>query len=228
MNKETLRMQMLAGIITEGQYKKLLEDMEMVNRILDKISAQGKDSLTPEEKEYLDKYSKGEKNMKKPTYFIAFNLPKDINSSEIIPLYNQETYQDSGDEGFQNLKDIADELSELNPKIDPKIFELTSGLYEDVIDDIEKGTKKEILPIYLTWLFRNLIWDTFRYSPDEADKRLDKYSGLEKPFIDNALKGKWMVIDGVTDDTISTKARKRIIDPNYGGDPDDIRFQLGF
>jgi hypothetical protein len=30
--------------------------MEMVNRILDKISAQGKDSLTPEEKEYLDKY----------------------------------------------------------------------------------------------------------------------------------------------------------------------------
>ena len=66
MNKETLRMQMLAGIITEGQYKKLLEDMEMVNRILDKISSQGKDSLTPEEKEYLDKYSKGEKNMKNP------------------------------------------------------------------------------------------------------------------------------------------------------------------
>ena len=66
MTKETLRMQMLAGIITEGQYKQLLEDMEIVDRILDKISAQGKDSLSDEEKAYLDKYSKGEKNIKNP------------------------------------------------------------------------------------------------------------------------------------------------------------------
>jgi hypothetical protein len=67
MNKETLRMQMLAGIITEGRYKQLLEDMEIVDRILDKISSQGKDSLTPEEKKYLDKYSTGERNMKDPS-----------------------------------------------------------------------------------------------------------------------------------------------------------------
>ena len=69
MNKETLRMQMLAGIITEGQYKRLLEDMEVVDRILDKISAQGKDSLSDEEKAYLDNYSKGDKNLEKPTTF---------------------------------------------------------------------------------------------------------------------------------------------------------------
>lgn len=67
MNKETIRMQMLAGIITESQYKKLLEDMEVVNRILDKISSQGKDSLTPGEKEYLDKYSRGEENIPEPS-----------------------------------------------------------------------------------------------------------------------------------------------------------------
>ena len=54
MNKEFLKMQKLAGIITEGQYNQLLEDQTVIDRILDKISAQGIDSLTPEEKEYLD------------------------------------------------------------------------------------------------------------------------------------------------------------------------------
>jgi hypothetical protein len=47
-------MQKLAGLITESQYKKLLEDQNVIDRILDKISAQGIESLTPEEKEYLD------------------------------------------------------------------------------------------------------------------------------------------------------------------------------
>jgi hypothetical protein len=54
MNKEFLKMQKLAGIITESQYTQLIEDMSIIDRILDKISAQGIDSLTPEEKEYLD------------------------------------------------------------------------------------------------------------------------------------------------------------------------------
>jgi hypothetical protein len=67
MNKEFLRMQMLSGIITESKYRQLLEDMEIVDRILDKISAKGKDSLSDEEKEYLDKYSKGDKDLKPPT-----------------------------------------------------------------------------------------------------------------------------------------------------------------
>lgn len=64
--KEKLRMKFLAGLITENKYKQLLEDMEVVNRILDKISNQGKDSLSPEEKKYLDKYSKGEKDLIEP------------------------------------------------------------------------------------------------------------------------------------------------------------------
>ena len=57
MTQEQLRMQMLAGIITESQYKQLLEDIEIVNRILDKISSKGIDSLSPYEKEYLDTYA---------------------------------------------------------------------------------------------------------------------------------------------------------------------------
>ena len=44
----------------------LNEDMEVVNRILDKISAQGKDSLNPKEKEYLINYSKENPNLKSP------------------------------------------------------------------------------------------------------------------------------------------------------------------
>jgi hypothetical protein len=66
MNKELLRMQMLAGIITESQYKQLLEDQGVIDRILDKISSQGIGSLEPEEKEYLDKHSKGEKDLMEP------------------------------------------------------------------------------------------------------------------------------------------------------------------
>lgn len=57
MTQEQLRMQMLAGIITEGQYKQLLEDEAILNRILDKISSKGIDSISPYEKEYLDAYA---------------------------------------------------------------------------------------------------------------------------------------------------------------------------
>tara|TARA_R110000787_G_scaffold77659_4_gene170597 strand:- start:3805 stop:4407 length:603 start_codon:yes stop_codon:yes gene_type:complete len=57
MDKEQLRMQMLAGIITESQHKQLLEDIEIINLILDKISTKGIDNLSPYEKEYLDAYA---------------------------------------------------------------------------------------------------------------------------------------------------------------------------
>jgi hypothetical protein len=66
MTKEQLRMQMLAGIITEGKYKQLLEDMEVVDRILDKISAQGIDSLSDEEKAYLDASDEERSNLPNP------------------------------------------------------------------------------------------------------------------------------------------------------------------
>jgi len=53
--------------IIKEEISKILKENETVDRILDKISIQGKDSLTPEEKEYLERYSKGEKNIPEPT-----------------------------------------------------------------------------------------------------------------------------------------------------------------
>ena len=94
MNKETFRMQMLAGIITESQYKALLEDMEVVDRILDKISTQGKDSLTPEEKEYLDKYSRGDKDLEEPSPDENTEIHDDL-VVKFYPSYykNEKTYK---------------------------------------------------------------------------------------------------------------------------------------
>lgn len=57
MNNEFLYMQKLAGVITEGEYKQLLEDIKIINNILDKISSKGIDSISPYEKEYLDAYA---------------------------------------------------------------------------------------------------------------------------------------------------------------------------
>jgi len=101
MNKELLRMQKLAGIITESQYKQLLEDMEVVNRILDKISSQGKDSLTPEEQEYLDKYSTGKTNL---------NNPFPLSDNEIEKLYTK--YPELEYSNFEGRKFLEDESDE--------------------------------------------------------------------------------------------------------------------
>ena len=169
--KEKLRMQFLAGIITESKYKQLLEDETTLNRILDKISAQGKDSLTPEEKTYLDKYSKGEKDLEAPIHYIKLNLPKDINSNEIIDLLPE-------DEESDPFNDIVVELTKLNPQIDLELFVNRQGIFEDVVDEIESGTKKEILSSYFYWNFRNLVWDTYKYSEEEADERAEKYLDL--------------------------------------------------
>jgi hypothetical protein len=47
-------------IITESQYHILLENQEEIDRILDKISDGGYESLSTEEKRYLDAFSKHE------------------------------------------------------------------------------------------------------------------------------------------------------------------------
>jgi hypothetical protein len=221
MNKEFLRMQKLAGVITEGQFKQLLEDIEVVDRILDKMSDQGKDSLTPEEKAYLDNYSKGKKDLEAPIYYTKLNLPKDINSPEIITVWSKETE----DEG--NLTKIIDELIKLNPQINPKLFLDSYGLYNDVADNTEKGTKKEILYSYFYWLFRNLVWDTYKYSEKEANERAEKYDDLTDKFRDKAMQGQWMVVSGVTDNNSANTPKKKIINPDHK-DPDDMWRDLGF
>ena len=47
-------------IITESQYRILLENQEEIDRILDKISDGGYESLSTDEKRYLDAFSKHE------------------------------------------------------------------------------------------------------------------------------------------------------------------------
>jgi hypothetical protein len=49
-------------IITESQYNFLVESQEVVDRILDKISERGYESLSIDEKKYLDHFSKHEGN----------------------------------------------------------------------------------------------------------------------------------------------------------------------
>jgi hypothetical protein len=217
--KEKLRMQFLAGVITESEYKQLLEDEATLNRILDKISDQGKDSLTPEEKAYLDNYSKGKKDLEAPIHYIKLNLPKDINSSEIIDLLPE-------DEESDPFYDIVVELTKLNPQIDPELFVNNQGIFEDVVDEVESGTKKEILSSYFYWNFRNLVWDTYKYSEEEANQRHKKYYDLSDKFRDAALKGQWMVVSGVTDGSSSGLPKRKLIDPDHQ-DPDDIWRGLG-
>lgn len=217
--KEMLRMQFLAGLITESKYKQLLEDETILNRILDKISAQGKDSLTPEEKTYLDKYSKGEKDLEAPIHFIKLNLPKDINSNEIIDLLPE-------DEESDPFNDIVVELTKLNPQIDSELFVNRQGIFEDVVDEIESGTKKEILSSYFYWNFRNLVWDTYKYSEEEANERAEKYSVLSDKFRDAAINGKWMVVPNVTDGSLSSLPKRKLINPDHE-DPDDMWRGLG-
>jgi hypothetical protein len=217
--KEKLRMQFLAGVITESKYKQLLEDETTLNRILDKISDQGKDSLTPEEKAYLDNYSKGKKDLEAPIYYIKLNLPKDINSPEIIDLLPE-------DEESDPFYDIVVELIKLNPQIDPELFINNQGIFEDVVDEVESGTKKEILSSYFYWNFRNLVWDTYKFSEEEANQRHEKYYNLSDKFRNAALKGQWMVVPGVTDGSSSSLPKRKLIDPDHQ-DPDDIWRGLG-
>lgn len=212
-------MQFLAGLITESKYKQLLEDEATLNRILDKISDQGKDSLTSEEKAYLDRYSKGEKDLEAPIHYIKLNLPKDINSNEIIDLLPE-------DEESDPFYDTVVELTKLNPQINPELFKNDQGIFEDVVDEVESGTKKEILSSYFYWLFRNLIWNTYKYPKEEADKRHEKYYDLSEKFRDAALKGQWMVVPTVTDETSVNLPKRKLINPDHE-DPDDIWRGLG-
>ena len=58
MNKEFLKMQKIAGLITENQLRQLIkeDDQQELDRILDKMSTNGIESLTPLEKKFLDMF----------------------------------------------------------------------------------------------------------------------------------------------------------------------------
>ncbi len=127
--KEKLRMKFLAGLITENQYKQLLEDMEVVDSILDKISTQGKDSLSSEEKEYLDRYSRGEKDLIKPTsgetkvyVGVPYNEIFKIENFPAIPSHIKRIDFDCEDTDYPETCKNYGEMQELlkkSPKLKP-------------------------------------------------------------------------------------------------------------
>jgi hypothetical protein len=106
--EEILRMQMIAGIITESEYKNLLEDISIINKILDKISAQGKESLTPQEKNYLDQYSKGEKNLTDPFISNSTEVYISIPYKELYKIENLPSIPQAPEEITFDCDDIKD------------------------------------------------------------------------------------------------------------------------
>lgn len=137
MNKEFLKMQKLAGLITEGKYRQLLENQEIVDRLLDKISDQGIGSLTPEEREYLDRHSRGEKNIPEPTGPTkAYTSDTDLYKIESLPAI-QDTSEielpcDGGDDCDKNDPDVL-KLKKLlsNPEIRNAFTKITNDFYKD-------------------------------------------------------------------------------------------------
>ena len=130
MDKELLRMQKLAGVITESQYKQLLEDMEVVNRILDKISSQGKDSLTPAEKQYLNDYSKGSNQLKEP--FRPGNIPDQIEEFLFDMVdFTLPEYADEGEE-FEDIWKASEYADE-------EAYGEAAGLFKETHDYIKQN-----------------------------------------------------------------------------------------
>jgi hypothetical protein len=66
VKKNKMKKFQLKQLIKEEIRKVLNEDKDIIDKILDKISQRGMNSLTYTEKEYLDKYSKDDKNLKAP------------------------------------------------------------------------------------------------------------------------------------------------------------------
>lgn len=163
MNKEFLHMQKLAGLITESQYKKLLEDMSVVDRILDKISAQGKDSLTPEEKEYLDKYSRGEKNIPEPLKKYSSNVTKIYVSNE-----DQERFKIENFPALPSSEDIEFDCPDIED--------------EEGWEDAQKFIKCETDPNYNKLLqikdFKNILEAIINFSYKEKRTLYNAFHGL--------------------------------------------------
>ena len=69
--------------LIKEEIQKLLEDQIVIDKILDKISTSGIESLTPQEKAYLEKYSKGEKNIPSPsTLYKSTGVKADLYPTE--------------------------------------------------------------------------------------------------------------------------------------------------
>jgi hypothetical protein len=74
MNKETLRMQMLAGIITEGQYKEEIEEIDSMGKIGKSYPVPGTETFPKPEREIFD-FWKQYDLLNKGFEFIDLSIP---------------------------------------------------------------------------------------------------------------------------------------------------------
>jgi hypothetical protein len=71
-------------ILTESQYGRLVESQEVVDRLLDKITEKGYDSLKIDEKRYLKYYSEHTKQGGRPDEFVDPSERYDEREGEVI------------------------------------------------------------------------------------------------------------------------------------------------
>jgi hypothetical protein len=76
-------------IITESQYNFLVESQEVVDRILDKISERGYESLSIDEKKYLDHFSKHEGNPDELNLYLMMKKLREIKLYYTEPLSSE-------------------------------------------------------------------------------------------------------------------------------------------
>ena len=134
--------------------------------------------------------------IKPPGKFVKLNLPYDSSSDTNVVIPNEEL------EGA--YEDLINDLVKLNPQIDPYLFQASNnGLWSDVMDTLysnpEGNTLIEFYKIYFRWLFSNLIADFSKYEGGEVDQRYDMFYEYIDEFVDNAMKGRWLKIKGVTE-----------------------------
>jgi hypothetical protein len=106
MNKETLRMQMLAGIITEGQYKETLNEEEGKHIVADYST----DGGTPEVK-----FAR----------VLADNVMAGYDRGTIKGLYEEEIDED-GDDFYASMEESINVFKSL-----PNIFTVTAELEDE-------------------------------------------------------------------------------------------------
>lgn len=152
--------------------------------------------MNSEFKRMMELAGLAEIKVNKPKRFTKLNLPYDSSSDTNVKI--------PVDELIDAYGDLINDLVRLNPQIDPYLFKADSGgLHDDVLDTLYTdnpggATLLEFYKIYFQWLFANLIADFDKYDGNEIDERINKFSDYVDEFADNALKGRWLNIEGVT------------------------------
>ena len=100
--------------------------------------------------------------------------------------------------------DLIKDFIKINPQIDPQFLEFENdGLFNDIVDTLDTkypdgATVSEFYRTYFYWLWANLVSDYSKYEDDEIEERETKYGHMRDEFADNAMKGRWLVVSGVT------------------------------